>query len=90
MTPTCCGSEGGDAADWKRLGINYLVSKEFNIDNGSGQTDDDILIVPPYASHVVAARVIYTEATDTAGADGANVKIGTHEPGGQQVGWRRD
>lgn len=54
-----------------------LVSKEFNIDNGSGTTDDDLLLVPASQILIASAYVMYTEATDTAGAASATVQVGT-------------
>ena len=63
--------------------VFYLKSKEFNIDNGSGTTDDDILLVPKQAFKVRSVRAIYTEATDTSGAASANFKVGTAVGGAQ-------
>lgn len=62
----------------------FLVSKVFNIDNGAATTDDDILVLPSDGLSVIAANVVYTEATDSAGAASANVRIGT-TAGGVQV-----
>jgi len=64
---------------------NYLTSKEFNIDNGAGTTDDDYLLVPDKDIWIEDARVYYTEATDTTGAGSANVKIGTTSGGAEVV-----
>lgn len=78
--------EGSDDADWVRLGgVSYARSKTFNIDNGSGTTDDDIILVPDRAIVVLAARAIYTVATDTAGAASANFKLGTAVAGAEIV-----
>jgi len=77
--------EGGDNADWKQTGLSYATSKDFNIDNGSGTTDDDIILVPDSAILIVDAKVVYVEATDTAGAASANVKLGTAVGGAQIV-----
>jgi len=87
--------EGGDNDDWVKclaygeeiagssLATNarrlFVTSKEFNIDNGSGSTDDDLLLVASDGLTPVAATVMYTEATDTAGAEGASVQIGNGE-----------
>jgi hypothetical protein len=64
----------------------FLRSKTFNIDNGSGTTDDDVLFadfdVDAYVMHV---RAVYIEATDTAGAASANFKLGTAAGGAQVV-----
>jgi len=63
-----------------------LRSKTFNIDNGSGTTDDDVLFsdfdVDAYVMHV---RAVYVEATDTAGAASANFKLGTAAGGATVV-----
>jgi hypothetical protein len=77
--------EGGDNNDWKPIGSpNYAVSKDFNIDNGSGTTEDDIILVPNRTIVILSARVVYVEATDTAGAAGATVQLGT-AVGGEQI-----
>jgi len=65
---------------WIKRGLEgegYLVSKEFNIDNGSGTTDDDLILVPDKPIQIESAQVIYTEATDTAGAASATIQVGT-------------
>ncbi len=64
---------------------NHVVSVEFNIDNGGGTTIDDIVLMPSTAIVVVAAHVVYTEATDSAGVASANVRIGTTAGGSQLV-----
>lgn len=61
--------------------IHNKLSKEFNIDNGSGTTDDDLILHTTRAITIVRAQVVYTVATDTAGAASANVKIGTTQGG---------
>ena len=49
----------------------------FNIDNGAGTTADDASVGPfPFDCFITAARAVYTEATDTAGAASANFKTG--------------
>lgn len=75
--------EGEDDNDWEKITINNtarqiaVTGEVFNIDNGAGTTVDQIILVPSVAITIVAARVIYTEATDTAGAADADVQIGT-------------
>lgn len=55
-----------------------LRSKTFNIDNGSGTTDDEVLFANfPSDAEVVNVQAVYVEATDTAGAASANFKLGT-------------
>lgn len=63
----------------------YAVSKEFTIGNGAGTTDDDILFLSSDGCTVIAANVVYTVATDSAGAASANVKVGTAVGGAQVV-----
>ena len=75
--------EGEDDNDWVVLAIKantrqFATTREiFNIDNGSGATEDQIILKPSVAITILAARVIYTTATDTAGAASASVQIGT-------------
>jgi hypothetical protein len=57
--------------------VHNKLSKEFNIDNGSGTTDDDLVLHTTRPITIIRAQVVYTVATDTAGAASANVKIGT-------------
>jgi hypothetical protein len=63
-----------------------LRSKTFNIDNGSGTTDDDVLFANlPTDAVIVSVQAVYVEATDTAGAASANFKLGTAAAGEQIV-----
>jgi hypothetical protein len=58
--------------------IAWFRSKTFNIDNGSGTTDDDIILSDlDKAAYVVHVRAVYVEATDTAGAASATFGLGT-------------
>lgn len=53
-------------------------SKTFNIDNGSGTTDDDVIFADlPFDVYIETVKAVYVEATDTAGAEAANFKLGT-------------
>jgi hypothetical protein len=64
-----------------------LRSKTFNIDNGSGTTDDDVIFSNlPTDAVVVSVQAVYVEATDTAGAASANFKLGTTAGGNGIVG----
>jgi hypothetical protein len=65
--------------------VQLVMSKEFNIDNGSGTTDDDLILHTDRAITVISAQVVYTEATDTAGVASANIKLGTAAGGAQLV-----
>jgi len=62
-------------------------SKTFNIDNGSGSTDDDVIFAnQPSDVEVISVQAVYVEATDTAGAAGANFKLGKTAGGTDVVG----
>lgn len=63
-----------------------VISKEFNIDNGAGTTDDDVLCNLPFDCRVVSVRAIYTVATDTTGAASANFRVGVAAAGATIVG----
>jgi len=57
--------------------VIQLRSKTFNIDNGSGTTDDDVLGYFDQPVRIVSARLVYVEATDTSGAASATLSLGT-------------
>jgi len=58
--------------------LTAFRSKTFNIDNGSGTTDDDVLFANlPSDAYVVDVKAVYVEATDTAGAASAAFTLGT-------------
>lgn len=65
---------------------NTVTSKEFNIDNGGGTTDDDVLINLPFDVRLISVCAIYTVATDTTGAASANFKLGVAAGGATLVG----
>lgn len=65
--------------------LNTVRTKTYNIDNGSGTTDDDAVLYAVEDLYIVDAGIIYEEATDTAGAASANVKIGTTAGGAEIV-----
>jgi len=70
---------------WNRVSDRQFVkSKVFNIDNGSGTTDDDVILKPSVAITILSTRVVYDEATDTAGAENATIQLGT-AAGGEQL-----
>lgn len=56
----------------------------FNLDNGNGTTIDDVLLKPTSAITIVAARIIYVDATTGTVAAG-NAKIGTTLGGAEVV-----
>jgi hypothetical protein len=59
-----------------RNGTKYIVSDEINIDSGGSSHVYYTVLVPEVDIFIESARVIYTEATDTAGADSATVSVG--------------
>jgi hypothetical protein len=60
----------------QRFGL--LRSKTFNIDNGSGSTDDDVILSNlAYAVEIKSVKAVYVEATDTTGAAAATIQMGT-------------
>lgn len=63
---------------------NSARSVWFNIDNGSGTTIDDVLLVPTSAITITAARIIYVDATTGTVAAG-NAKIGSTLGGAEIV-----
>lgn len=62
------------------------ISPIINIDNGSGTTADYVLLYCANDVYLLDAYTIYTEATDTTGAAGASVKVGTTAGGTEVVG----
>lgn len=70
-----------------RVGTNQrrkVVKTEwFNLDNGDGTTIDDVLIRAGQALTILAARVVYVDATSGTVAAG-NVSIGT-TAGGEEI-----
>lgn len=64
---------------------NQLMSQEFNIDNGAGTTVDELVGYMTDQATPVRAFLVYTEASDSGDASGANVKVGTSVGGAQIV-----
>jgi hypothetical protein len=62
----------------------YVKSMWFNLDNGSGTTIDDILLVPQESITIIAAKIVYVDATTGTVAAG-NVKLGTTVGGADVV-----
>lgn len=56
----------------------------FNLDNGAGTTVDDVLMKPTTAITIIAARIIYVDATTGTVAAG-NARIGTTLGGSEIV-----
>jgi hypothetical protein len=65
---------------------NVLRSVNFNIDNGSGTTVDDVLGNFTADVQIISVKAVYVEATDTAGAASANFKVGVTAGGATLVG----
>ena len=62
-----------------------VVSKEFNIDNGAGTTDDDLLLYTRHKGLTIHnIDVVYTEATDSSMGT-ATLKVGSSQGGTQIV-----
>jgi hypothetical protein len=59
-------------------------SKAFNLDNGNGTTDDDVILRATRRVKLLAARIVYTGAT-TGTVAAANAKIGTSVGGAEIV-----
>lgn len=98
-TPKAYRRHGGDAfvvASGGRLELetgavvtgtpfrNSQRSVWFNLDNGAGTTIDDVLLIPTSAILIIAARIIYVDATTGTVAAG-NAKIGTTLGGAEIV-----
>ena len=65
------------------VGFNVAKSISFDLDNGTGNTDDVMLAISS-AITITAARIVYTE--DTSGTvAGGSVSLGTTQGGGEIV-----
>ena len=67
----------------KGRAVFLMRSKEYDVDNGAGTTDDDVLIAPSVPCKIVDIRAVYTVATDSAGSGSANFKVGSAAGGAQ-------
>jgi hypothetical protein len=70
---------------WSRIGTNQVMSKEFNIDNGNGVTDDDLMGNFRNGAVPIAAWVVYSEASDSGDASGASIQLGSSKGGSDIV-----
>jgi len=78
--------EAGADTDWIPFGApSYAVSEEYNVDNGGGTTEDDIILVPDRAILIVQANLIFTEALGSGNAEGALFRMGTAVAGQEIV-----
>jgi len=78
--------EAGANDDWVSFGApSYAVSEEYNVDNGAGTTEDDVILVPDRAITILAARLIFTEALGSGDAEGALFRMGTAVAGQEIV-----
>jgi len=64
---------------------NLLVSQVFNIDNGAGTTVDELLGYFDEQATIEWVKAVYTEASDSGDASGANFKLGSAVAGTQFV-----
>ena len=62
----------------------YSKSVWFNLDNGSGTTIDDVILVPQEAITIINAKIVYVDATTGTVAAG-NVALGTTVGGAEVV-----
>lgn len=66
---------------------NILRSKTYNVDNGAGTTDDDVMCANlPKDIQILEVKAVYVEATDSSGAASANFKLGITAGGATLVG----
>lgn len=75
--------EDGGALTGKQL-RHTARSVWFNLDNGAGTTIDDVIMRLPVAVTIIAARIVYVDAT-TGTVAGGSAKIGTTVGGGEIV-----
>ena len=75
--------EAGGAIAGRQL-RHSVRSESFDLDNGAGATIDRVLLVPSTAITIVAARMLYEDATSGTVAAG-NAKLGTTVGGGEIV-----
>lgn len=73
-----------DGSIFVPLGHSVARSKEFDLDNGAGTTLDDCILRHSRPIKIVAARIVYTDATTGTVAAG-NAKIGTTVAGAEIV-----
>jgi len=59
-------------------------SQPFNLDNGAGTTIDDVILRHPKKITLLAARIVYSDAT-TGTVAGGNARIGTTVGGSEIV-----
>lgn len=59
-------------------------SLAFNLDNGAGTTQDDVVLRPAAAITITAARIVYSDATSGTVAAG-NARVGTTVGGSEIV-----
>ena len=67
----------------KPVQVQTWRSREFNIDNGNGTTDDDVWETSG-AIEIVGVKAVYTEASDSSMGE-ATFKVGTAVAGAQVV-----
>lgn len=68
---------------WSSVAVMTALSAEFNIDAGAGTDTDDLMVHVRQGARPVAARLVFTEASDSS-MSGCNVKLGTTQ-GAQNI-----
>ncbi len=77
--------EGGNAADWVRLGNTGIVMVKSLLYDISVAASEQVIFNAVTACEVLEAGLIYNEATETSGAAEGDITIGTATGGGQIV-----
>ena len=77
--------EGGNAADWVRLGNTGIVMVKSLLYDISLAASEQVIFNARTACEVLEAGLIYNEATETSGAAEGDITIGTATGGGQIV-----
>ena len=73
------------AGDIRPVERRLVKTAWFNIDNGSGTTIDDVLMVSSHPIVPVNAKIVYVDATAGTGAASATAKIGITVGGAEIV-----
>ena len=77
--------EGGDTADWVRVGNTGVIIVRSGIYDASAADSEQVIFNAVTACEVIEAGLIWEEATDTTGAQVGDITIGTATGGGQIV-----
>lgn len=77
--------EGGDTADWIRMGNTGIVSVQSLVIDISAADSEQVIFHAVTACEILEVGIIYNEATETSGAAEGDVTIGTTTGGGEIV-----